>query len=1109
MIDVIKDYLTPKRFGVVAYICLIVHFLCGLVFTAVTSSLRAGEFGKFSCTVDTGSTILYKIYVEKTCYSRYEQAYNSPLPLYGFVLLSTGIVVLVSVIYSLGVSSRVDEIDRSSSGSEEPATDGGETNHGFHVFYFYFLHLVVRSIFGILFSVLQYTVFYPNGFDFQFSCTLPNSDVTQIGNKTSMGKFNYTTTSIACENSSASEKRLWSMIVCVLNTAFALVVLCEVIYLSQRLPILDCCSVVGWSSDTHFITVYFLRKRYVQVEDEVALTSMDDNTPPVHSTPDTSIAGSSLQDSIDIYKHQVLDAPLTSDICYAPKVDLDHLYIDVVIHTGRARHDFSKEMARHEIFHVYMKVPESSIRLEEIKDLFYPNKDTYGQTPRTILAVGRPGIGKTVLTQKIHHDWANGVDEFYRGKIAFFFKFRWFNFEELNNLLLKTFLRYGTGLSEEKFESIFEEILKEPQKALFIFDGFDEFSGDLSNCFEQSRILPNDPTTCTSAINLFLKLTCGNLLKGATVVVTSRPTAEHFYSRLNFKRSVEIIGFTLDKIEEYVSRFCENNGRSDLKPKIWDHITASSDLLNLCYIPVNCFIVCVTMTNCLSDPRNDTGALPTTLTELYSTAINHFAMHHNRNLDETSLEQIHKDLQNLAFRGMENGQLIFNKQLFDAQMKRSGLVNSLSNPIFPLQMQFCFIHLTIQEFLAARHVTETLAPNEIEKFISTHFESAKWHLVLQFIAGLLGEKTKMSANDYDDCIMTFAKSFALQTDKTINLNNVGHMLVMKCLREVDDEDIAKQACEKTDLNLVTRIYGGCSGTTSLSTSDWAAVTFVSKHLKNLKDLFLQNVIKKDNHFLDLGKLVKQRCLESLALDNNGDPCSDYAKKRLFDSLRNSKCTLSHEHAKLSTLHLSIDVQDEYMSNLCAFIKNGNAIYLQQLDLSNNYFTSCGISQLCDVLNDDHCKELRYLNFSTNYELDDEGLGMLCNTIRGHCTLVNTLIFDHCILGAAGVSLLCQLLCDEQCKLNVLSLEGHYILGDKVVRMLCTDALRKEECQLTDLGLGLSNLTDECIPLLCETLQDRNCKLTKLSLGGNLFTEEGKTKLRDVAKTEACKARVVY
>jgi hypothetical protein len=89
------------------------------------------------------------------------------------------------------------------------------------------------------------------------------------------------------------------------------------------------------------------------------------------------------------------------------------------------------------------------------------------------------------------------------------------------------------------------------------------------------------------------------------------------------------------------------------------------------------------------------------------------------------------------------------------------------------------------------------------------------------------------------------------------------------------------------------------------------------------------------------------------------------------------------------------------------------------------------------------------------------------------------------------------------------LEGHYILGDKVVRMLCTDALRKEECQLTDLGLGLSNLTDECIPLLCETLQDRNCKLTKLSLGGNLFTEEGKTKLRDVAKTEACKARVVY
>ena len=68
-------------------------------------------------------------------------------------------------------------------------------------------------------------------------------------------------------------------------------------------------------------------------------------------------------------------------------------------------HKFSKEMDRHEIFDVYTKVPESSIRLNEIKDLFYPNQDTKGTFPRTVLTIEGPGVGKTVLTEKIIRDY--------------------------------------------------------------------------------------------------------------------------------------------------------------------------------------------------------------------------------------------------------------------------------------------------------------------------------------------------------------------------------------------------------------------------------------------------------------------------------------------------------------------------------------------------------------------------------------------------------------------------------------------------------------------------------------------------------------------------------
>ena len=403
-----------------------------------------------------------------------------------------------------------------------------------------------------------------------------------------------------------------------------------------------------------------------------------------------------MQNCIDFYKRQVLHPSRTTDVIHGPKTGLDNYRpIKLVIHTERAKHKFSKIMERHEIFDVYMEVPRTSIRLKEVKDLFYPNKDTNDNFPHQILAVGRPGIGKTVLTEKIMRDWANaGVGDFYRGKIAFYFKFRWFNSNELKDMTLKTFLSYGTELSDEKFERIYEDITIHPEKAILIFDGLDEFNGNVD--YLNHLPPPNDPNICMSGILLFIKLISGRLLPEATVLVTSRPTANELYSRFTFDRIVEIIGFTSDKIEEYVRKFCDSHNRSDLKPKIWNYIKSSSDLLNLCYIPVNCFIVSTILFECLSDLDlgNGTSALPTTPTELYQAAIAHFDKHHCRKIDgEFSVEAI-KKLQLLAYNGIVDGQLVFHNELFDEQMKRSGLLNSLSNPYSQAQTKFCFINLS-------------------------------------------------------------------------------------------------------------------------------------------------------------------------------------------------------------------------------------------------------------------------------------------------------------------------------------------------------------------------------------------------------------------------------
>ena len=84
MIDAVKDYLAWKTFGIVAYICVILHLLCGTAFIAVTVALRASENGKFSCSVDFKSTATYKKQVDQSCFSRYDQIYNSPVPFFFF-----------------------------------------------------------------------------------------------------------------------------------------------------------------------------------------------------------------------------------------------------------------------------------------------------------------------------------------------------------------------------------------------------------------------------------------------------------------------------------------------------------------------------------------------------------------------------------------------------------------------------------------------------------------------------------------------------------------------------------------------------------------------------------------------------------------------------------------------------------------------------------------------------------------------------------------------------------------------------------------------------------------------------------------------------------------
>ena len=1192
MIDAVKDFLVPKRFGIVGYACVIFHFLCGLAFTAVTAALRASENGKFSCTVDEKSTATYKKQVDQSCFARYDQTYNSPLPLYGFVLLSIGLPVLVSVIYSLIVRIRVDEIE-SSHETQNSAKDEsrGENRRTVYVFYFYLVHLILRLLFGITFTVLQHIYFYANGFDFKFLCNLPPTDKKKTNQNTQKNvilNLSSTSSSVDCENATASEKRSWTTCVSAINIVVAIVILVEVIYLLRRLPICNCRPENSWNSDYEFVIKHFLRsKPYIKlpnqggpanternppqrssedhlttdnstqvsvdqigtsrdyipldsiVQDPITIDSnvqdcrnQDDSPRNVQgpstenndiresmnrnsttrdnitsdsiaqkcATIDSSIENCSTRDAIHFYKQEVLDRSLAPDVNYLQKSTLDDMYIDVVIHTERATRPFSDELVeRHEIYEVYMDIPSTS-KLEKLEDIFHPNKDTENKPPRSILAIGRPGIGKTAMTEKIIRDWANEVDVFYSDKIAFIFKVRLFS-DDQESMSLKKFLKYGTlGLNKGYFDHLYEELTNDPSKAILVFDGLDEFHGDPINCLEQTRKIPNDRNTRMSGMNLCIKLIFGDLLKGATVLVTTRPTANDFYSKLDFDRNVEIIGFTREKIEEYVKQFCKNYKRNDLAPQIWSHIQSSSELSNLCYIPVNCFIVCVTLSECLKSESRRT--LPPTLTGLYQTAINHFEKCHHRtdHGNDVKKETLEK-LERAAFHGMENDQLVFNEELFGEQLRNSGLVNSLSNPIFPLKTQFCFIHLTVQEFLAAKHATETLAPAELKKLISDHVRSGKWHLVLQFIAGLVGEKLKME-KEYKECLLAFAESIDVNGGK-IEVREYNHnWFVMKCLKEVDNEDIAKDVLETNEI----------SGEMDLivddraSPDECAVITFSAKIMKNVVNFLGSNL--EGAVFVEVLEFLQKRCVNSLDLlwsifANHDKPehtesvTKDHAERTLSTlSLATTGCTIKHKHSKLVTLKLHFSNRFRFEVDLSTMFKDFEAgsVYsqLECLSLSHCGIRSRQMKILCDIFNNGHHTKLRELGLKFN-AISEEDVRVLSGTLVNGLRGLTSLRMYSCSLTDECMHSLCKALQDGRCTLTDLDLLRNDI-GDKGARELFENGLTNEHCKLTKLHFANCSLKKKCIRSLCKALQDERCQLTDVNLSFNAIGDEGAREL---------------
>ena len=292
---------------------------------------------------------------------------------------------------------------------------------------------------------------------------------------------------------------------------------------------------------------------------------------------------------------------------------MDEIYVNIAIHEKRAHHDFAKDRQK--------QLKQYPPNAKDCK--FAKAEDILDKDHKNVLVVGRPGIGKTSLTTKMGRLWASGeaFDEDENYKVVFLVKFRRFN--DGAKLSLRELLA-GAETVQLLDDSVWEFVQNESTKVLFIFDGLDEYSRkEEMNTQEDYK---NNVEEKMPISVLYKKLAEGKLLRGASILATTRPTAVKYVNHVNFQRTVEILGFTSENVEDYVEKFTQGNPKT--KEKMWEHIKSNINLFSFCYVPMNCFLICHCLLQIILSESSQ--ALPTKMTEIYKITVKMLLFNHNR-----------------------------------------------------------------------------------------------------------------------------------------------------------------------------------------------------------------------------------------------------------------------------------------------------------------------------------------------------------------------------------------------------------------------------------------------------------------------------------------------
>ena len=365
---------------------------------------------------------------------------------------------------------------------------------------------------------------------------------------------------------------------------------------------------------------------------------------------------------------------------------------------------------------------KSPIKFEEVGKLSSHHRQ------KLVLIEGAPGVGKTTFSWEFCRKWGKGeiLQDF---SLLLLLPLRDNNLKEAKTLS-DLFYYPNTELQE----AVVQEVTNNQGKGVAIWlEAWDD--------------LDHQPQ---EKISVFLDLIDGKILPLATVFVTSRPWAsEHLRENCGHRitQHVEVLTSAKDQIEHYISKSEAEAQPSSFAAKFTDYLSSNPVIRAAMYTPITARMAAEVFTW----SQHTESPPPTTMTELFTaftlkTLVDHLSTHpvyHKQQLKVTTFSDLptdvykqFQDLCRMAYEGILNRQqLVFSAAHLPTGFAPLGLMQEVPQLYTEGRASsYHFIHLTLQECLAAVHISQ-LPPHEQTKLFRKYVSSGHFKMTMRFLAG--------------------------------------------------------------------------------------------------------------------------------------------------------------------------------------------------------------------------------------------------------------------------------------------------------------------------------------------------------------------------------------